>query len=91
MTILQVWQWNLTLLDELKVPSENRSRLAFLTGRLECLLDSLGDSHYLLVSALHPLSFLMSEWSFRCDPDDARSHDDASLHAFTAVFLRDGT
>lgn len=44
MTDLQVQQWNLHLLDELVVSFEEPLRFTFLTGGLEYLLSSLGDS-----------------------------------------------
>lgn len=62
--------WNLPLLDELKVPCGNPSRLTFLPGVLECLLGSLRDTRYLLVSILRPLFFLVYKYGFRYDFDD---------------------
>lgn len=58
--ILQVQELLFRLLDERIVPHEEPLHLTSLTGGLECLLTSLRDSRYHLVSVLRSLSFLVS-------------------------------
>lgn len=74
-----MYQWNLPLFDELEVPYEKPLRSTSFTGDPVCLLESLRESCYFLLSALLPLSFLVTECGSHRYPDDARSIDETSL------------